>query len=221
LLTACLPAGEEKDLRIASWHLTLPTTAKRQWFVRLGVAAAVWVSLGLLLPWILAGVASRVTSTDIFGISQNRNSLFQVLIFIGILFSFGVWSINIVNSTVRAVLAALMTVVGLAAILALSLQFSHEMGGLETGLLAMVSSLPVARQFDWGVIGFYVAGLSLGLMALRQGMQLFRRSEHTRREIVGSALVLALTALALGLWFGDLLQSAQQLQAIIREQAHL
>src|SRR5262249_4138043 len=40
LLTGSISLGEEKALGLAAWHMTLPASAQRQWFVKILVAAA-------------------------------------------------------------------------------------------------------------------------------------------------------------------------------------
>lgn len=50
--------AEERNLGVHEWHLTLPVSARRQWWVKVIVALGVNALLGLLLPGLLAHASS-------------------------------------------------------------------------------------------------------------------------------------------------------------------
>lgn len=50
--------AEERSWGLHDWHLTLPVSAGRQWFVKVSVALTVNFALGLLLPGLLANASS-------------------------------------------------------------------------------------------------------------------------------------------------------------------
>ncbi len=53
LVVGALAVAEERALRIADWHFTLPPSAWRQWFVKIRVAFSTSLILGLVLPALL------------------------------------------------------------------------------------------------------------------------------------------------------------------------
>ena len=54
IIAGIVSTAEERGLGLLDWHLTLPVSARRQWFVKVLVALAVNVVLGILLPGVLA-----------------------------------------------------------------------------------------------------------------------------------------------------------------------
>ena len=53
VIAGIVSTAEERSLGLLDWHLTLPVSARRQWFIKVLVALAVNVVLGLLLPGVL------------------------------------------------------------------------------------------------------------------------------------------------------------------------
>jgi hypothetical protein len=53
-LAGIVTVAEERNLRVHEWHLTLPVSSRRQWFIKVFVAVAVNAVLGMALPYILA-----------------------------------------------------------------------------------------------------------------------------------------------------------------------
>ena len=58
VVAGIVSTAEERGLGLLDWHLTLPVSARRQWFVKVIVALAVNVVLGILLPGVLGYAAS-------------------------------------------------------------------------------------------------------------------------------------------------------------------
>ena len=58
VIAGIVSTAEERSLGLLDWHLTLPVSARRQWFIKVLVALAVNVVLGILLPGVLGQVAS-------------------------------------------------------------------------------------------------------------------------------------------------------------------
>ena len=54
VIAGIVSTAEERSLGLLDWHLTLPVSARRQWFIKVLVALAVNVVLGILLPGVLA-----------------------------------------------------------------------------------------------------------------------------------------------------------------------
>ena len=58
VIAGIVSTAEERSLGLLDWHLTLPVSARRQWFVKVFVALGVNVVLGILLPGVLAHASS-------------------------------------------------------------------------------------------------------------------------------------------------------------------
>ncbi|MBI5801769.1 MAG: ABC transporter permease [Verrucomicrobia bacterium] len=58
VIAGIVSTAEERSLGVHEWHLTLPVSARRQWFIKVLVALAVNVALGLLLPGLLGQISS-------------------------------------------------------------------------------------------------------------------------------------------------------------------
>ncbi|MBI3877224.1 MAG: hypothetical protein HY300_14920 [Verrucomicrobia bacterium] len=53
IIAGVVSTAEERNLGVHEWHLTLPVSAARQWFVKVFVTLGVNALLGILLPWLL------------------------------------------------------------------------------------------------------------------------------------------------------------------------
>lgn len=58
VIAGIVSTAEERSLGLLDWHLTLPVSARRQWFVKVFVALGVNAMLGILLPGVLAHASS-------------------------------------------------------------------------------------------------------------------------------------------------------------------
>jgi hypothetical protein len=58
VIAGIVSTAEERSLGLLDWHLTLPVSARRQWFVKVLVAFGVNLVLGILLPGVLAHASS-------------------------------------------------------------------------------------------------------------------------------------------------------------------
>jgi hypothetical protein len=63
VIAGIVSTAEERSLGLLDWHLTLPVSARRQWFVKVLVAFGVNAVLGILLPGVL-GQASGWIAED-------------------------------------------------------------------------------------------------------------------------------------------------------------
>jgi hypothetical protein len=99
ILAGSLSLGEEKTSGTHLWHLTLPVSARRQWFIKLGMALfAGFVGAGLV-PLLIAG--RFLGSPDMLAdVHVGRDLLVGAVILTFAAF----WCASAVNGTVRAVL---------------------------------------------------------------------------------------------------------------------
>jgi len=222
VLAAVLPLGEERALNLADWQLTLPMSRTIQWGMRLGIALVVMIGLGFLVPLVLSWIISGQTTVGLYYAIREKDTGLLLLLFFAVgLFSMGFWAINVVQNTVRAVVTSLVIVPCIYGLGAASAQLAREFGGAESQLLMVLYSnglisLHEAGSFDWGRFIFVTSSVVLIAIALIQSLRSFRRPEHTRREMVRSALAFVLAAVVLGLWVGDLIQSIVSIQSMVR-----
>jgi ABC-type transport system involved in multi-copper enzyme maturation permease subunit len=108
ILAGSLPLGEERTSGTLLWHLTLPVSARRQWFIKLSMALfAGFVGAGLL-PLLIAGrflASAHMIAEAHFG----RNLLVGVVLLTFAAF----WCACAVKGTVPAVLWTLPVMIAL------------------------------------------------------------------------------------------------------------
>jgi len=223
LLAACLPLGEEKVLNLAAWQLTLPVSVRRHWMIRLGTAFSVLVGLGLLLPFLLAWMVSPRTSVGLFYLLHDKeDSLKQIFVLAALLFTLSFWAINLVSNTIRAVLTCLLMLPLFGLFVGIASRFAFLFDGFETDLVLSLAtsgffSAEALARFDWNKWAFFLCASVLALAALIQSLVLFRRPESSRNAILKSLAILALTALILGFWVGDLTASVEKFRQVTQQ----
>ena len=229
LLAGCVSLGDEKTLGLTAWQLTLPISARRQWLVKLGVAAGGGVALGLVLPYLLAWLTAAKANVGLFAVISKANSDWASLLLVSALvLAMSFWAGSLVVNAVRA---ALVSVIGLVALLVcgrVGPWCGGNLGGLETPLLTSVvahfqlspyffkdlpSRLPLASVL---VYLFFVA---LILAALVQSLAQFRRAQTPTSVIFRYSLVLAAMTFLSAFWFADFEVSAfeQRNSRLVRE----
>ncbi|NDB75701.1 MAG: hypothetical protein EB141_08655 [Verrucomicrobia bacterium] len=60
VIAGIVSTAEERSLGLLDWHLTLPVSARRQWFIKVLVALGVNGVLGLMLPDLMGHAATRI-----------------------------------------------------------------------------------------------------------------------------------------------------------------
>jgi hypothetical protein len=112
ILAGCIGVGEEKGLGISDWHLTLPSTSRRMWLVKVGLASVTGLALGCLLPaglfWLkaLSAAGAAPSAQPMTLMELMEVSAMVLLAWLSILVSF--WASTHVATTVRAFVATLI-----------------------------------------------------------------------------------------------------------------
>jgi hypothetical protein len=225
VLSGTLSLGEERSLGVAAWHLTLPVAPVRQWLVKLLVSLFIGAVLSLGLPTVLAAPALPVTTLGLWGVwLQSREGWYVLLLISGLVFVSGFWAVAHFGTTVRASLAALLTLAGLG--------FTFAVGNwcatATTGLLTTVFRYWIARrqlspEFFGVSSGFYLINLYLGilfLVGLRQSFLAFRKSQVGARGIVTACALLGVLAWLGGLLGGDWTLSSSRAGERIRHEIY-
>ncbi|MGA2171117.1 MAG: hypothetical protein ABSG62_23285, partial [Terracidiphilus sp.] len=104
VLAGSLPLGEEKTSGTHSWHLTLPVSARRQWFIKLCMA----LFAGFVGAWLLP-----LLIVPLFLHPWGGRELFSMLITVLLLTFAAFWCACVVKGTVRAVLWVLPVIIAL------------------------------------------------------------------------------------------------------------
>jgi hypothetical protein len=100
ILAGSLSLGEERTSGTHLWHLTLPVSAGRQWFIKLGMALFTGFVGAWLLPVLIAGRSLLISSN--FWDGRHFGSIFLIAVLLLTFTAF--WCACAVNGTVRAVL---------------------------------------------------------------------------------------------------------------------
>jgi hypothetical protein len=202
VLSGTLPVGEDTSLGTREWHLTLPVSARAQWFLKLLLAVAVVVLLGLLLPGVLNVGLNWLTHGNFGAPDMFRSSSFQLLIVCATLLAF--WASTMFGDAGAVVKAAVATgaaavAVGLCSALGLRLANAMPFHPAWWSPLTIRFQLPALYlQSVWlprVCIGF--ALLTITAIGLRQSLSAFRRVRVTPLTAVRNAAVLFLVTLAL------------------------
>ena len=206
ILTGCVSLGDDKALGTAAWHLTLPASARRQWFVKLLVAAATAVAMAVVLPTLLATLTLFKARVGLLALRPHEGIRFVIPGTIVFVMSF--WSASLVTNTVRAALTMILTSVGLATVGFFGIWSAEKLGGLQTGLLtSLIRNQWLPGPLD-GVIPIipmaFCSILIAMLIALIQSFRQFRRAQSESTTFFRYATMLALVVFAIAFWITDL-----------------
>jgi hypothetical protein len=210
-LAGSISQGEERALGLAAWHLTLPISARRQWLVKLAVAAAAAIVLGVVLPGVLA-LATLPEARDTLANLDSGGLLLRALPVgagLGLFFALAFWASTLLKDTLGAFFMAMLGAGALWLCATLSGALAEHSDGLETGLVRELSAWwQRPAPVDPAPCAFALGAVAVSLAALGQSRRQFRRAQVPTRVIIGSAaLLLAIAALA-GAWWGDYRVSA-------------
>jgi hypothetical protein len=218
ILTGCVSLGDDKVLGTWAWHLTLPISARRQWAIKLGVAAATALATTVLLPILLAALTLFKAPVGLIALPPGDIPTLAMPATLVFLLSF--WSASLTGNAVRAALLCM----GALICLPISVLFGSELVGsllglfsvLQTGLIARVLArfqLPPDYFINhWEIVtgNAVVLGLIAVCVGLWQSLALFRRAQSRTSVKVRYALVLATLVVVGALWCSELARSIQR-----------
>ncbi|HWX21657.1 MAG TPA: hypothetical protein VN578_17270 [Candidatus Binatia bacterium] len=222
ILAGCVSLGDEKTLGVAAWQLTLPVSARRLWFVKLGVANVTGLALGVVLPCLMILVALATGPTEqISKVPQAETMAGLMLVaWPTILVSFG--ASTIVGNVIRAALTTMAALAVGAGCVALGIWGAAELpgadGGLQTGLLTSIMvhcqlppSIAATKAAGWVLLGTFLVGVAAIALLLGQSLALFRRAERRRETVVKYSFLLGVITLCCAFWDSDFMASAEGL----------
>jgi hypothetical protein len=180
LLSGCVSLGEEKNLNLPIWHLTLPIPIWRQWAAKLVVGLAAWLLLGLLLPFVLTRLGWGISHLRFLG-QVDLNDWLKLALFMTGVFILSFWAMTMFSNTVRAVIASVAIVTLLCCSVALAFWL------IESWLPEFL-----AVEHSKGYITSPITLLTMTLiLALVQSLSQFRRIETPRSTIAKYSCTLA------------------------------
>ncbi|MBE0544043.1 MAG: hypothetical protein IH623_22095 [Verrucomicrobia bacterium] len=213
LLAGCVSLGDDKALGTAAWHLSLPVSARRQWFIKLLVAGATAVAMAVVLPTLLAVLTLFQARVGLLALRPH--DAMGYVIPCAIVFVLSFWSGSIVANTVRAALTMVLTAAALATVVFFGVWSAEKLGGLQTGLLTSLiarnqwSPYSLGEVIPIGRILFCLLGVAM-LLALVQSFRQFRRAQSEGTAFLRYGAILALVAFAIAFWTSDLNVSVQK-----------
>ncbi len=209
LLAGCVSLGDEKSLGVTAWHLTLPVSSRRQWFVKLLVSAATAILVGLVLPLFLSALTLIKARVGLFAvINTDTSTIVFAIVPMSVLVVLGFWCASFLENTVRAVLTLVLACAVLGTAASLAVWIADKFGGLQTGFLTSLiarfqwSPYSLDGVFPWG--GIYlclVAGATL--IALVQSFSQFRRAQSQSAALFRHGAILAAVVFAIAFWVAD------------------
>lgn len=108
VLAGCLSLGEERAAGTLSWHLTLPVSARLQWFIKLTFALISGVLCSMVIPFSAVAVSQSLLGSPFdsnwkWGLSELGSSDISLLLALFVSFP-AFWCACAVSGTVRAAL---------------------------------------------------------------------------------------------------------------------
>lgn len=174
LLAGAIPFGEEKQLGVAEWQLTLPVRVGTQWVVKLFIGGCTAAVLGFALP---LGLACLTLPESVFHRGMpDTDVLTQVAVLYWVLFVTSFWAATLLRNTIQAVLAAVLGLVAAFFCILAAQQLATADGGG-----------PVREISPW--VGMVVVSILL----LMQSRRRFRTTQPSTRAFVLSAVILLAT----------------------------
>ncbi len=215
LLAGAISLGEERTLGLAAWHLTLPVSARRQWLVKLAVAAAVAIGLAVVLPGLLA-LATLPEVRQQLHTSEPFRAWFSPGVALGTIFALSFWAATMLGNTMRAAVAAILGSGVLVLCFVLAHWCADQYGGLEleTGLFCTLTAwrhLPMGffHGVDlWLWWSLATPAVLVSLVALGQSLAQFRRAQFGSAVVAKCAALLLALQLVAAFWCADLKVSA-------------
>lgn len=219
VLAGTIPVGEDTSLGIREWHLTLPLSARTQWWLKLLVAITLAALLGVLLPGVLTAISGRVTHGRIGGAETFRTIPFLLIVIGATLLAF--WSSTMFGDTLKAAVATGAAILGLILCRVL---------GLRLGLwmpFHMAWWYPLTVRFQLPAYYLQVVWMP-GIMTavavvvatavgLPQSLAAFRRVRVSPRIVLRNCAALALVVLALATVFSNAMDGKFRVFAPARE----
>ena len=195
MLAGCLSLGEERTSGTHAWQLTLPVSARQQWFIKMVMALGAGVFCAMVVPFLAVSVGQLLLGspfgTDFkWGFRWSWPSVIDVLpLVLGFFVSFpAFWCACAVNGTVRAALWTLPVMGALCAAGAGGIWVGEQVGEhwgetLSMPLTAIVSKFQLNphslmnEAYRWREIGLVFPPL---IAAVFQSYWLFRRQPSDR-----------------------------------------
>lgn len=163
ILSGCVSTAEERSLGIHDWHLTLPVTARRQWFVKVLAALSLNVVLGLLLPWLLLLVTSPLANTPGEFLFVSGTRLVSIFISFGFLAA-ALYASTAVRDTLRAILGTIVLCIVIPLMFSLSKELIYQC--FEWHLQMNIHRSSVGLEYAFRYAPFYCVSALVCLVGL-------------------------------------------------------
>ncbi len=116
VIAGIVSTAEERSLGLLDWHLTLPVSARRQWFIKVLVALGVNVGLGILLPGVLAQAAGSLLEGKPLELGVHNGEQ-HFLIANAVIFCAALYASTVSANSMRALVGAIVLFVAGAGVL--------------------------------------------------------------------------------------------------------
>lgn len=210
ILGGCVALGDDKALGTALWHLTLPVSARRQWFIKLSTAFVMFIGVAFVLPTLLAALTLFKAQVGLLAIPAGE--IGDLLIPCVLVFMASFWSASMVSNTVQAALTCVLGCATLGTATASGILAAENFGGLQTHLLSGITAFTQSKpgfiySISYGLVGFSVIFLGVVYVPLKQSLTQFRRGQSSSRDFKKNALVLVGLVFVGTFWFVDFKKS--------------
>jgi len=205
VLAGSLSLSEEKILGVSSWHLALPVSVRRQWLVKIVLAALVGIILGLVLPLTMAWISSQ-TGVVGFIFQENDNGWLALAGVSVALYVLSFWAATLVTNTIRAALTAIVSLVPLFFCAVAGNWFAQQICGFAHGFWIELGldGRPEVTGFI-GISGFVVVSAAIALV---ESLLQFRRVRIPASTVFTHSLSLGFGVVLGSFWWTTVMLSA-------------
>lgn len=207
VIAGIVSTAEERGLGLLDWHLTLPVSTRRQWCIKVLVALAVNVVLGLLLPGVLGHAASWLVGGN-FDTNLNAKDSQAFLIANAVIFCAALYASTAAANSMRALVGTIVLFVAVPLLffpLINYLGVNHPAFSPLMLLLSqvLVKFVPTAFLRELPGVAFF-GGITLSVVWLfALGLANFRRSLDSLwrpvRQMAGFFAVVAFLLFAISI----------------------
>jgi ABC-type transport system involved in multi-copper enzyme maturation permease subunit len=200
ILAGSLSLGEERKSGTHSWHMTLPVSARRQWFIKLFTALLAGSVCAVLLPAMVLNAGGFLSGSPTMSVDPHTGWVWLLSVLLLTFTSF--WSACAVNGTVGAVLWLVPVMIALSFASGFGAWLAPELLALVVSRFELFANFAFTNAvsniefFDIGATRMLFVLLLLGptlLLAVIQSHRLFR----TQRQDSGLSAIRYLLPLAL------------------------
>lgn len=196
VIAGIISTAEERSLGLLDWHLTLPVSAQRQWFIKVLVAFGVNVVLGILLPGVLGQASSWIAEDKQMVAGIPGEGVPHFLIANLVIFCAALYASTAAANSMRALIGAIVLFLGGAMVL----NFGDYVGRSNWHAASKVNGFfsDYGWSIGWSCLATWL--YFLGLANFRRSIESLCRHVLRMAAFFAVVLVFVFTAIVFLVW---------------------